>query len=92
MHDYPININNNLEPLESLSFHFQIYAVETDSGTTQSTGEATVTIFILDENDNSPAFAEVLYTFEVREEAAAGILTSTTPSGLTMIQVWLSGS
>ena len=66
----------------------QIIAVETAVTTNPAgTGTATVTISLFDENDNSPDFAEDLYIFEVREDEAAGILTSTTPNGLTAIEV-----
>ena len=48
-------------------------------GNPAGTGVATVTISILDENDNSPEFAATEYIIEVREEQA--------PENLTEIKV-----
>lgn len=66
----------------------QIRAQETRT-TARLQSSAQVTINIVNENDNLPSFALSSYTFEIAENSAGQALTSTSPAGLTMIQVSL---
>ena len=64
----------------------QIRAQETRT-TARLQSSAQVTINIVNENDNLPSFALTSYTFEIAENSAGQALTSSSPAGLTMIQV-----
>lgn len=54
------------------------------------TGVATVTIQLINENDNSPVFPYDEYVFDIAEEQAPGVLETSAPSpGISMIQVYV---
>ncbi len=67
----------------------QILAKETDvqPATDRRTGTATVTISVVNSNDNSPVFTYPEYTFNVLEEQSTMQINTTSPIVLSAVEV-----
>uniref|UniRef100_A0A8C4L302 Cadherin EGF LAG seven-pass G-type receptor 2 n=1 Tax=Equus asinus asinus TaxID=83772 RepID=A0A8C4L302_EQUAS len=78
-HDFPFTINNGTgwisvaAELDREEVDFYSFGVEArDHGTPALTASASVSVTILDVNDNNPAFTQPEYTVRLNEDAAVG--------------------
>uniref|UniRef100_A0A087X3Y7 Cadherin domain-containing protein n=1 Tax=Poecilia formosa TaxID=48698 RepID=A0A087X3Y7_POEFO len=73
--------NGEIFALKSFDFEtlktFQFQVVATDSGTPSLSSNVTVTLDVLDSNDNRPAFNKEIYQIEIQENALVGTTLTT---------------
>uniref|UniRef100_A0A669E8W2 Cadherin EGF LAG seven-pass G-type receptor 1a n=1 Tax=Oreochromis niloticus TaxID=8128 RepID=A0A669E8W2_ORENI len=83
---FPFTINNSTgwitvsEPLDREEIEFYTFGVEArDHGTPMRSSSASVSITVLDVNDNTPTFSEKTYSLKINEDAVVGssVLTVT---------------
>uniref|UniRef100_A0A3Q4I0J7 Cadherin EGF LAG seven-pass G-type receptor 1a n=1 Tax=Neolamprologus brichardi TaxID=32507 RepID=A0A3Q4I0J7_NEOBR len=83
---FPFTINNSTgwitvsEPLDREEIEFYTFGVEArDHGTPVRSSSASVSVTVLDVNDNTPAFSEKTYSLKINEDAVVGssVLTVT---------------